>query len=1344
MMPAAKHGDPQMGVDIHLCVVPPSPSPVPLPTPHMSIVFDPFDYLPKLGATVTVCGMKRAVAGTSAKAVHIPPGFPFAPKIPDTSDEIFMGSATVVADGNPFSFLAVPVLSCQVSGMPSPPRPKQQEKKLMLLPTTVNLAIPTNVFVGGPPTISLMGMAFKFGFAALGKFAKSKMFAALRRKLFGRMKSGFLKCVILRAEPVDTTTGEVILEQEDFELDGRIPLAWVRAYASGNERAGACGRGWETPVDIRLEVYSDGNAGMFRPAVPAALFDALPQGPGWANAVLELWDGARLGNHGDEWRVRTKAGEIYHFPKRLAFGPRDGVTECPVARISDACGNWLNFAREGKQVVRILESAGRSIEVQWDGTLMRRVALRTPEHDVDHVQATYDYGTHGDLVAVRDALEHPYRFAWQEHLMVRHTNRVGLSFHYDYEHAGDGWRVVHTWGDGCLYNYHFVWADAANEVRVTNSLGDVSVLVLDDRGLPISEADPLGGSTTYDYDEVGRVTAFVDQDANRTEYEYDERGNVLKVTRPDGAASVVEFGLDDRPWVLIDEGGAQWVQRWDQRGLPVEQVSPLGRVTRYEHDGHGQLTVMTTPRGGRFGFAYDEFGNLASVRDPLGNQTSLVSDYASRITQKVDPLGRVTSLAYDVAGRLVAVRRPSGAELRFGYDAEGDLIQRVDELGTETRFERFGQGLISKEIQPDGSSVKYVYDTEENLIEIVNQRDERHTLVRDALGRLTQEIDYWGQPTRYWLTPAGNLLRRMDALQIVTEYKTDPLGQITARSLPHPDGSEERFLETYTYDAIGNLLVAENPWIRIERSYDMDGLLIEDTQGDVVLTYAYDEARNLVRKQSRCPLEGAASGHAVTYGYDWADRLVEIGLNGSQVAKLMYNAVDRVTVEQLTSELRRTYTYDSDDNMISQKTATLDRPIVDIEYNYDAARNLVERRDATAGIHRFVYDTRHQIVEYVDRSGVRERYVRDPAGDLLQKLQVGRRVTPGGDSPLDGLYRERNYRGLTYRFDRVGNLVWRGNDHERLALTWDAVGRLTRADTDNVSASYRYDALGRRIEKITGTRRSRFYWDGDMLCGEWTEQTQEPAATAQAREYVTYPETYVPLACVDAGHGANQVRVGFHQTDPNGATTHVLGADGSMWWTGRYDPLGGVEATMLREGFDNPIRLQGQYFDTETRLHYNRYRYYDPDIGTFVSPDPLSYYAGPNLYQLAPNTLGWIDPLGLKKCNINKGTIARLEANLAPGLKNAHMHHIVMEGKFSRWTRESRKYVTSARSILREVKVSLQGDANVAWAENAGHSVVYAKEVADRLTKAKTGGKPAVEAALALIGSELRAGTFPT
>ncbi|HEB94798.1 MAG TPA: hypothetical protein ENI94_15355, partial [Gammaproteobacteria bacterium] len=81
MMSAAKHGDPQLGIDIHLCTVPPG-VPAPLPTPHISMVFDPFDYVPVLGATVSVCGMKRATAGTCATTIHIPPGFPFAPKLP--------------------------------------------------------------------------------------------------------------------------------------------------------------------------------------------------------------------------------------------------------------------------------------------------------------------------------------------------------------------------------------------------------------------------------------------------------------------------------------------------------------------------------------------------------------------------------------------------------------------------------------------------------------------------------------------------------------------------------------------------------------------------------------------------------------------------------------------------------------------------------------------------------------------------------------------------------------------------------------------------------------------------------------------------------------------------------------------------------------------------------------------------------------------------------------------------------------------------------------------------------------------------------------------------------------
>ena len=62
---------------------------------------------------------------------------------------------------------------------------------------------------------------------------------------------------------------------------------------------------------------------------------------------------------------------------------------------------------------------------------------------------------------------------------------------------------------------------------------------------------------------------------------------------------------------------------------------------------------------------------------------------------------------------------------------------------------------------------------------------------------------------------------------------------------------------------------------------------------------------------------------------------------------------------------------------------------------------------------------------------------------------------------------------------------------------------------------------------------------------------------------------------------------------------------------------------------NNPIWFQGQYHDHETGLHYNRYRYYDPRVGRFVSKDPISYAGGLNLYAYAPNPVEWVDPLGL-------------------------------------------------------------------------------------------------------------------
>lgn len=1238
MMPAAKHGDPQLGVDIHMCAVPPSPSPVPLPTPHMSIVFDPFDYVPIFGATVTVCGMKRATAGTNAMVVHIPPGFPIVPtpKPPEKDDELFMGSSTVVADGDPFSFIAVPVLSCQIAGMPSIPRLKKKgPKKLMLLPLTVNLAIPTNVVVGGPPTISLMGMAFKGIFAALGKFAKSGLFKRIRQRLFRNLNPGFLKCTILRAEPVNILTGTVSVEQEDFTLPGRITIKWVRSYSSGSQHSGLCGHGWETPADSRLEVdASNGSVSLIHPTVGPLFFNRLPIAEGEGSAELELMDGALLSDHGDEFRIRTKEDRIYHFAKALAQVNEGGVTEYPIIRITDLCGNWLEFERRGKRIIGINESAGRRIEIASENSRITEVALYLPDTQTRHVFVRYEYDMAGDLIYVIDALGNPYTFAYDAHHMVRHTDRNGLSFYYEYDKSPKGdRRVVHAWGDGDLYNYRFHYFDELNERRITDSLGHVSIVKLDEQGLPISEIDPLGGMTIYEYDEVGRTSAVVDPAGNRTQYQYDERGNLLKLIRPDDKTIQTEFNAANKAVVITDPNGAQWQQKWDGRGLLVEQTTPLGNVSHYEYDGRGQLVAFTNPRGARTELAFDPVGNLASLKDALGHRTLFTYDLLGNVTGKLDPLDRKTLYRYDAKSRLTDVRLPSGATIRCAYDAADNLTSYQDENGAVTRLDYCGLGEIKRRLQPDGHTVEYHYDTEERLTGVTNQRGETYQLRRDALGRIVEEIDYCGQSRTYGYSACGYIERSIDPLGRAIAYATDPLGRIIKKTLPDPDGADTPFEESFEYDANGNLVGCANPHIRVERSFDAEGHMVEEKHGaDFVIRNTYNKVGNRIERQTELKHGEATIGHDVKYAYDALDQAIGIAIDDNPPIRIERDAAGQIVAEQLSPALHREIEYSADGHLTRQRVLSEAKAIVDVAYGYDAAGNLTERRDAQFGIDQYTYDPVGRITQHLDPQGKLKQYFNDPAGDRLRTRIVEGGMAeagPGSGQATDREWScEGEYEGAFYRFDRAGNLVERRDERGELTLRWDANQRLIESRMNGTSTRYQYDPLGRRIEKRTADKRTGFVWDGDALVGDALVEVGQttPVSAGAVREWVYFPETFEPLAMISGV--ADRESVLYYHNDPNGCPTRLTDARGEVKWAASYTAWGEM-AKLYASAVDNPIRLQGQYCDVETGFHYNTKRYYDPVLGAFVSQDPLRLEADENPCLFAPNVLGWIDPLGL-------------------------------------------------------------------------------------------------------------------
>ncbi len=123
----------------------------------------------------------------------------------------------------------------------------------------------------------------------------------------------------------------------------------------------------------------------------------------------------------------------------------------------------------------------------------------------------------------------------------------------------------------------------------------------------------------------------------------------------------------------------------------------------------------------------------------------------------------------------------------------------------------------------------------------------------------------------------------------------------------------------------------------------------------------------------------------------------------------------------------------------------------------------------------------------------------------------------------------------------------------------------------------------------------------------------------------------------------------WYQNDHLGTPRELTSNSGNIEWEAVYQAWGNTVTVEWQEVAQsqqlNPIQLndvdqayllqphrfQGQIYDNETGLHYNRFRYYDPDAGRFISHDPIGLMGGDNHFQYAPNPIIWIDSLGLEK-----------------------------------------------------------------------------------------------------------------
>ena len=142
----------------------------------------------------------------------------------------------------------------------------------------------------------------------------------------------------------------------------------------------------------------------------------------------------------------------------------------------------------------------------------------------------------------------------------------------------------------------------------------------------------------------------------------------------------------------------------------------------------------------------------------------------------------------------------------------------------------------------------------------------------------------------------------------------------------------------------------------------------------------------------------------------------------------------------------------------------------------------------------------------------------------------------------------------------------------------------------------------------------------------------------------TEDRNYEPLAQITTYNGSDKAReILYYHNDQIGIPREMTDEEGNIVWSGDYSGWGKLtQEERLKSDVYQPIRLQNQHYDEETGLHYNFFRYYDPDIGRFTQQDPIGLEGGSNFYQFSTNIQNMMDPWGLNAVDIAKGALSMI------------------------------------------------------------------------------------------------------
>lgn len=731
-----------------------------------------------------------------------------------------------------------------------------------------------------------------------------------------------------------------------------------------------------------------------------------------------------------------------------------------------------------------------------------------------------------------------------------------------------------------------------------------------------STTDAEGNVTSYRYDGAGRLIE-VAQGDRLTTHEYDRLGRMHKIREWYGHGT-----HDCRITIKHHDLLNRVVEESIEDGNSSSGQAAL-RLVRYTFDSDGNVVCQSQEAQAGTANTYTEYNGSKKpfkIIDPLGNVTRITYDYKAvnqygqlvmQIT-RTDPLGNQIVTTHNALGQVgcLVKKNPMGkviAKKDFFYSGIGDCQMAIETV-----------------ITPDGSdrkiTTRWVHDAlhkVRDLIEAEGTLEQKHTCYR---------YNGYGQK---------EAIIRPDGVEVLHTY--DSLGRLQTFY-----GSDGSFSYRYNYDKNDNpICVVDNVYqTTTRRVYDHANRIISETFGTCESEFGWSgsggSGSGLINRYNYDRLGRPVSvvlpdGSGVDYVYDASNlkQVVRKDVSGKTPYKHCYGGYDlsgRVTQMTLAGGCGNlAYKYDLLGRVVEVISLKRSETI-----KYDAVGNLVNKsikddvNDAAAVSCDcdFAYDDLYQLKS--ESGVVAHKYKCDSVYNCVNKDGEARHF-----NALNQLLKKGD---TVYSYDSNGNLLTEVCKGDVKQYAYDALDRLVSVSTADMEVSYVYDAFNRRISK-------KIVQDGYETKYTYLYEGQnEVGACLEGK--------IVELRLLGAGKGAEigtaialelggKVVVPLH--DHNGNVVMLLdGTTGEVVERYHYSAFGeekifdcnGVDVVDSVVG--NPWRFSSKRVDAETGFVYFGRRYYDPSTSRWVTPDPLGFEAGPNLYAYVMNNpLTHIDLYGL-------------------------------------------------------------------------------------------------------------------